>query len=120
MHYGSEDFDLKLHAFIDSEYIDAGPDGSRGGRSTFDNHHANFFITANLRKNLRAHTEFEFEHSGDPGPVSQWQRRPEDLVAGSQRADPRTFPRQGGVPAGGRRRAVQDNDTFLTQLVVDF
>ncbi len=65
MHYGSDELDIQFHTFLDSEYIDSGPDGSRSGVSTFDNHHANFFVTAELRENLRAHSEFEFEHSGD-------------------------------------------------------
>ncbi len=49
---------------MDLEYIDAEVDGSRGGVSTFDNHHANVFFDATLRPNLRAQIEVEYEHSG--------------------------------------------------------
>lgn len=66
MYYGSENLDIQLHAFVNAEYVDP-----EAGDSTFDTHHANFFITAGLRENLRAHTEFEFEHSGDTIEVDQ-------------------------------------------------
>lgn len=65
MHYGIEDIDVELHAYIDLEFVDSGPDGSRSGDSTFDSHHANVFLDAALRPNLIGHMEIEFEHGGD-------------------------------------------------------
>ena len=65
MHYGSTEFKIETHAFLDLEYIDAERQGSRNGVSHFDNHHANVFFDAELRPNLRGHIEVEYEHSGE-------------------------------------------------------
>ncbi len=64
LHYGGEEVPIATHGFVDLEYLDAQAQGSRGGVSTFDNHHANIFFTSNLRHDLRAHVELEFEHAG--------------------------------------------------------
>lgn len=71
LHYGAQGAKIDLHAFVDLEYIDSGPDGSRGGVSTFDNHHANIFFRSWLRPNLMAHIEVEYEHSGDVVEIDQ-------------------------------------------------
>ena len=71
LHYGVAGGKIDLHAFIDLEYIDSGPDGSRGGVSTFDNHHANVFLRSWLRPNLLAYLEVEYEHSGDVVEIDQ-------------------------------------------------
>jgi len=60
--YGGFPVDVDIHGFINFEYIDAQEDGSRGGKSTFDLHHANIFLDVLLRSNLRSHVEIEFEH----------------------------------------------------------
>ena len=60
-----------LPGFVDLEYIDAGPDGSRSGVSTFDNHHANIFVETELRPNLGGHLEVEYEHSGEIVEIDQ-------------------------------------------------
>jgi len=62
---------LRIKAFIDLEYTDAGPDGSRGGVSTFDNHHTQIFLESRIRPGLEAHAELEWEHSGDTVEVDQ-------------------------------------------------
>ncbi len=64
LHYGGDELRVVPHGFIDLDYQDAQADGSRAGVSTFDSHHANLFLTTQLRPNLRAHLELEFEHSG--------------------------------------------------------
>ena len=71
LHYGGEDFEMKIHGFVDLEYIDAGADGSRGGVAGFDSHHANLFFDTNLRSNLSGHVEVEFEHSGESIEIDQ-------------------------------------------------
>ena len=71
LHYGAEGAKLDIHAFVDLEYIDSGPDGSRGGVSTFDNHHANIFFRSWLNPKLMAHIEVEYEHSGDVVEIDQ-------------------------------------------------
>lgn len=72
LHYGGAvKRRIDLHAFLDLEYIDTENDGSRNGVSTFDNHHANIFIRAQLRKNLLGHIEVEYEHSGDVVEIDQ-------------------------------------------------
>lgn len=71
MHYGGRDLSVGVHAFIDLEYIDAGPDGSRDGVSTFDNHHANIFLEAQLGKNLYSLLEVEYEHGGETVEIDQ-------------------------------------------------
>ncbi len=71
LHYGESEQRIQLHAFLDLEYIDAGPDGSRSGVSTFDNHHANLFVRSQLGPNLLGHIEIEYEHSGDTVEIDQ-------------------------------------------------
>ncbi|MEM7352146.1 MAG: porin [Acidobacteriota bacterium] len=71
LHYGETEQRIALHAFLDLEYIDAGPDGSRSGVSTFDNHHANLFVRSVIRPNLLGHIEFEYEHGGDVVEIDQ-------------------------------------------------
>lgn len=71
LHYGETTAKSDLHAFLDLEYVDAGPDGSRSGVSTFDNHHALVFLRSQLRPGLLAHVEIEYEHSGDVVEIDQ-------------------------------------------------
>lgn len=71
MYYGIPGLNVGVHAFIDLEFVDAGPDGARDGNSFFDTHHANIFVQAQLRPNLLAHAEFEFEHSDELIEVDQ-------------------------------------------------
>ncbi len=71
LHYGTTEERIQLHAFVDIEYTDAGPDGSRSGVSTFDNHHANLFVRSHLGPNLLGHIEIEYEHSGDTVEIDQ-------------------------------------------------
>ncbi len=71
IHYGGSNKKIDLHAFLDLEYIDTENDGARNGVSTFDNHHANVFVRAQLRKNLLGHIEIEYEHSGDVVEIDQ-------------------------------------------------
>lgn len=71
MHYGAPDALMEVHAYLDLEYLDAGPGGARGGVSTFDNHHANLFVRSRLRDNLLAHVEAEWEHGGDEVEIDQ-------------------------------------------------
>lgn len=70
-HFGDRDFEVEVGGFVDLEYIDAGPDGSRSGVSTFDNHHANLFLRSMLGPNLLAHVEIEYEHSGEVVEIDQ-------------------------------------------------
>lgn len=69
--YGDQDITVDVHGFINFEFVDAGPDGARGGVSTFDGHHANLFFDVLLRENLRSHIEVEFEHGGDSIEIDQ-------------------------------------------------
>ena len=69
--YGGFPVDVDIHGFINFEYIDAQEDGSRGGKSTFDLHHANIFLDVLLRSNLRSHVEIEFEHGFEEIEIDQ-------------------------------------------------
>jgi hypothetical protein len=64
LHYGGDELQVIPHGFVDLEYVDAQAEGSRGGVSTFDSPHSNVFFTTQVRPDLRAHVELEFEHSG--------------------------------------------------------
>lgn len=69
--YGISDIEVDVHGFINLEFTKAGPDGAYGGNPTFDLHHANLFVSALLRPNLRSHVEIEFEHALEEVEIDQ-------------------------------------------------
>lgn len=71
LNYGAPGLSLETHGFVDLEFVDPGPGGSRSGNSTFDSHHANVFFDSRLRPNLRGHVEIEYEHSGEEVEIDQ-------------------------------------------------
>ncbi|MFQ5504713.1 MAG: porin [Planctomycetota bacterium] len=58
--YGSEDFVVSIHGFLDLKYED-----SQDKRSSFDLHHANLFIEGSIDDELEAVIEIEYEHGSE-------------------------------------------------------
>jgi len=68
--FGSEESFVEIHGYVDLTYFDYQKSGDPdlpfsdgGGIPTFDNNHVTLFFGANLTQNLKAVTEFHYEHS---------------------------------------------------------
>lgn len=68
--YGSEEFFVEFHGFLDLLYENFQRDGrkvsTKNGVSTFDNYHTNLFMQTQIRENISAIVEVEYEHGGQP------------------------------------------------------
>jgi len=67
---GSAESFVDIHGYVDMTYFDYGTNGDPdlpfsdgGGTPTFDNNHVVLFFGANLSQNVKAVTEFHYEHS---------------------------------------------------------
>lgn len=65
LYYGSKSSFAEFHGFMNYEYFDFERQGARAGRSNHDLHHAYLSARAEVRSNLFAFLEIEYEHGNE-------------------------------------------------------